>query len=69
MTGPVPSAGAVKASGPGDLPGLRQMLQIAGMDEASARVAATPELADVIGRLLHLFVEGMMEVLKARAEI
>jgi type VI secretion system FHA domain protein len=69
MTGPVPSAGAVKAGGPGDLPGLRQMLQIAGMDEASARVAATPELADVIGRLLHLFVEGMMEVLKARAEI
>jgi len=69
--GPVPGAAefAAASSDSGDLPGLRQMLRIAGMDEASARQAATPELADVIGRLLHLFVEGMMEVLKARAEI
>ncbi len=66
--GTVPPPAAVPG-GAADLPGLRRMMQIAGMDEASARAAATPELADVIGRLLHLFVEGMMEVLKARAEI
>ncbi len=67
--GPGAAESAAASVDSGDLPGLRQMLRIAGMDEASAQQAATAELADVIGRLLHLFVEGMMEVLKARAEI
>ena len=68
-----PATGAAKSgaagAATGDLADLRQMLRIAGMDDASANQAATPELAAIIGRLLHLFVEGMMEVLKARAEI
>ncbi|MDH3894243.1 MAG: type VI secretion system-associated FHA domain protein TagH [Chromatiales bacterium] len=68
-----PATGAAKSgaagAATGDLSDLRQMLRMAGMDDASANQAATPELADIIGRLLHLFVEGMMEVLKARAEI
>jgi type VI secretion system FHA domain protein len=46
------------------------MLVAAGLDPAAARmVAATPGSHAVVGKLLAIVVQGMIEVLKARAEI
>jgi len=48
---------------------LVHVLLNAGMDEATARQAASAEMAGVMGRLLRIFVSGMMEILQARTEI
>jgi type VI secretion system FHA domain protein len=46
------------------------MLVAAGLDPAAARMAAaTPGVHAVVGKLLAVAVQGMLEVLKARAEI
>jgi type VI secretion system FHA domain protein len=46
------------------------MLVTAGLDPAAARMAAaTPGVHQVVGKLLAIVVQGMIEVLKARAEI
>lgn len=46
------------------------MLVAAGLDPAAARMAAaTPGVHAVVGKLLGIVVQGMIEVLKARAEI
>ncbi len=49
---------------------LATMLMAAGLDPESARAAArSPELPSVLGAILGVVVQGMFEVLKARAEI
>jgi type VI secretion system protein ImpI len=46
------------------------MLVAAGLDPAAAHMAAaTPGIHAVVGKLLGIVVQGMIEVLKARAEI
>lgn len=50
--------------------GLASILMAAGLDPASAHAAAAaPELPAVLGALLGVVVQGMLDVLKARSEI
>jgi type VI secretion system protein len=58
--------GQSAGGGSGD---LVQLLQNAGVDEATARQMATPQMAAVVGRLLPIFVSGMLDILQARSEI
>jgi type VI secretion system FHA domain protein len=44
-------------------------LETAGLDPASAQAVATEQLAEVFGEIMQIFVRGMMDVLKSRAEI
>jgi len=52
-----------------DLDGIRLLLETAGMDADLAKQVATEELAQTLGRILNMFIRGMMDVLRARAEI
>jgi type VI secretion system FHA domain protein len=50
--------------------GVAALLMAAGLDAASAHaIAGTPGLATMLGTLFGVVVQGMLEVLKARAEI
>jgi type VI secretion system protein len=67
--GPSETPSAAPAAGAGAT-AMVALLQAAGLDPASARAAAaSPELAGTLGRLLNVVVQGMFEVLKARAEV
>jgi len=64
---PMPTPGYRAAP---DAGALAHILEVAGMDPAAAQAAAAnPQLADTLGFVLQLFVQGMMEVLRARSEI
>lgn len=78
---PVPPAQPVPGSQPDVSPSapaafgdaaatLAAILQLAGMDAASARAAASsPGVGQALGALLGVVVHGMLELLKARSEI
>jgi type VI secretion system protein len=56
--------------GGSDAAALCHILEVAGMDPAAAQAAAAnPQLADTLGVVLQLFVQGMMDVLRARSEV
>jgi type VI secretion system FHA domain protein len=55
--------------GPGDLVGLRKLLETAGLDPQSAHAVANERLAETFGHILQITVRGIMDVLKSRAEI
>jgi type VI secretion system FHA domain protein len=49
---------------------LAALLVAAGLDPGTARMAATvPGMQDVLGQVLGVVVQGMLDVLKARTEI
>ncbi len=57
-------------SGVADGTALERVLEVAGMDAASARKAATdPKLADALGQVLQIVVQGMVDVLRARSDV
>ena len=58
---PAPAAGV-----PG---GIEDLLEAAGLDQATARMLARPEHNQIIGVMLRIAVQGMMEVLAARTAI
>ncbi|HEX5046093.1 MAG TPA: type VI secretion system-associated FHA domain protein TagH [Gammaproteobacteria bacterium] len=65
-------AGAVPAPPPAAevAGGIAALLAAAGVDPATARVAASsPGVHSVLGSLLAIVVQGMLDVLKARADI
>jgi type VI secretion system protein len=66
-----PPAATPHSATPGgnDLIGLTRLLETAGLDPQAARSVASEELAEVFGQILQIQVRGMMDVLKARAEI
>jgi len=49
--------------------GLEELFLAAGLDAATARAVASPENARVLGAVLRVVTQGMMEILSARAEI
>lgn len=61
--------GPMRTGGAGDLRGLRKLLETAGLDAQSAQEVATEDLAETFGQILQVFVHGMMDVLKARAQV
>jgi type VI secretion system FHA domain protein len=67
--GPAPAASPAYR-GAGDAAALCHILEVAGMEPAAAQAAAAnPQLADTLGVVLQLFVQGMMDVLRARSEV
>jgi type VI secretion system protein ImpI len=55
---------------PPDAGALRHILEVAGMDPAAAQAAVgNPQLAENLGAVLQLFVQGMMDVLRVRSEV
>ena len=73
LPSPAESASQVSPSRRSDdaiqLDGVRLLLETAGMDADLAKQVATEELARTLGRVLNMFIRGMMDVLRARAEI
>ncbi len=58
------------AAGAGDGAALRRLLEMAGLDPAAAQAAsANPHLADSLGQVLNIVLEGLIEVLRARSDI
>ena len=62
---PVPRGPA----GANNLSGIAELLEVAGLDQATARAVSTPENSHVLGLALRVVIQGMMEVLSARAEL
>lgn len=60
---------AVATGRVGGAGGLEELFQAAGLDAATARAVASPENARVLGAVLRVVTQGMMEILSARAEI
>ncbi len=52
-----------------DQGGIAELLEAAGLDQATARAVATPENSHVLGTALRVVIQGLMEVLSARAEL
>jgi type VI secretion system protein len=52
--------------GPGDLASL---LETAGLDQASARALSSAQTSQTLGLMLRLTVKGLIEILRARAEV
>lgn len=67
---PPPQQRPVGGAGADEAGVLGHILEVAGLDPATAQLAAAnPQLAETLGYMLRLFVDGMMEVLRARAEV
>jgi type VI secretion system protein len=56
-------------AGAGAGPGIENLLQMAGLDQATARALDTPANHQALGQALRLVVRELMEVLHARAEV
>ena len=65
---PMPPAAAPAAAG-SDQQGVVAMLMAAGLDQASAQAAATPANLTVLGQILGVTTQGLIDVLNARAAV
>jgi type VI secretion system FHA domain protein len=57
-------SGAAQAGG-----GIAELLESAGIDQATAQALASPQMSQMLGMILRVTVRGLMDVLNARAEI
>lgn len=64
-----PPAAPPPALAAGTSGGIEHLLEAAGLDQATARGLARPEHSQIIGVMLRIAVQGMMEVLAARTAI
>ena len=77
-TQPVPSQQAYQQAPPPQAPGMAAgsdqqgvvaMLMAAGLDQASAQAAATPQNLAALGQILGITTQGLIDVLTARAAV
>lgn len=66
---PMPPKAAAPAAAGADQQGVVVMLMAAGLDQASAQAAATPENLTVLGQILGVTTQGLIDVLSARAAV
>lgn len=66
---PMPPVAAAPAAAGSDQQGVVAMLMAAGLDQASAQAAATPANLTVLGQILGVTTQGLIDVLTARAAV